>query len=105
MRKGGDRKAPSRTKASSGELPVISFADRDAWSSWLAANHVVSAGVWLKIAKSGSEETSITYAEALGVALMWGWIDGQKGSVDETWWLQKFTRRGPRSLWSKINRE
>jgi uncharacterized protein YdeI (YjbR/CyaY-like superfamily) len=87
------------------EIPVVSFANADEWSAWLASRHRSSRGVWLKIAKKASNTTSITYAEALEVALEWGWIDGQKGKFDEVWWLQKFTPRGSRSLWSKINRE
>ena len=59
----------------------------------------------MKIAKKGSSARSVTYAQALEVALIWGWIDGQKGKLDEAWWLQRFTRRGPKSIWSKINRE
>jgi uncharacterized protein YdeI (YjbR/CyaY-like superfamily) len=61
--------------------------------------------VWLKIAKKDSKEVSVTYAEALELALAWGWIDGQKGKLDDTWWLQRFSRRGPKSIWSKINRD
>ncbi len=60
--------------------------------------------MWLKIAKKGTGYVSITYAEALDVALCWGWIDSVKNACDDAWWLQKFTPRGPRSIWSKINR-
>jgi uncharacterized protein YdeI (YjbR/CyaY-like superfamily) len=77
--------------------------DDGAWSKWLASHHASSPGVWMKIAKKGSKSASVTYAEALDVALSWGWIDGQKGSLDEAWWLQKFTPRGAKSVWSKIN--
>jgi len=90
---------------SSQEPLVLSFPDARAWSRWLAPNHASSPGIWLKIAKKGSKIASITYADALEVALAWGWIDGQKGKLDEAWWLQRFTPRGPRSIWSKINRE
>ncbi len=61
------------------------------------------AGVWLEIAKKGSEVDSVSYAEALEVALCYGWIDGQKASAGEHRWLQRFTPRKPRSRWSKIN--
>ena len=61
-------------------------------------------GLWLKIAKKGSGIETVTYAEALDVALCYGWIDGQKDAVDDRWWLQRFTPRGPRSRWSKTNR-
>jgi uncharacterized protein YdeI (YjbR/CyaY-like superfamily) len=84
---------------------VVSFADASVWSKWLAVHHASSRGVWLKVAKRGSKTRSVTYAEALEVALAWGWIDGQKGKLDETSWLQRFTRRGPKSIWSRINRE
>ncbi|MGD0835072.1 MAG: YdeI/OmpD-associated family protein [Polyangia bacterium] len=88
-----------------GELPTLAFADPRAFSSWLAANHATSRGVWLRLAKKASGTQSVTYAEAIGVALAWGWIDGQKRLGDETSWLQKFSRRGARSTWSKINRD
>jgi uncharacterized protein YdeI (YjbR/CyaY-like superfamily) len=87
------------------ELPIVSFANARAWSKWLATNHASSRGVWLKIAKKGATSASITYVEALEVALAWGWIDGQKGKLDDAWWIQRFTRRGPKSIWSKVNRE
>lgn len=87
------------------DLPVVRFADDGAWSKWLASHHASSRGVWMKIAKKGLTSTSVSYAEALEVALSWGWIDGQKGSLDEAWWLQKFTPRGAKSTWSKINCE
>lgn len=64
-----------------------------------------SGGVWLQLAKKGAPLTSVSYAEALEVALCHGWIDGQKKSYDADSWLQKFTPRGARSIWSKINRE
>lgn len=98
-------KKGAKKKATPKELPVLSFAEIEEWSAWLASRHRSSTGVWLKIAKKASGQASITYAEALEVALAWGWIDGQKGSFDEAWWLQKFTPRGSRSMWSKINRE
>ncbi len=83
---------------------VRSFATARAWSEWLAAHHASSPGVWLKIAKKGTGSTSVTYAEALEIALMWGWIDAQKDKLDETWWLQRFTPRRAKSPWSKVNR-
>jgi uncharacterized protein YdeI (YjbR/CyaY-like superfamily) len=84
-------------------LPVLGFDDPAAWEAWLAGQHAVSAGVWLKIAKKGSGLASISYAEALDVALCYGWIDGQKGRYDDGYWLQRFTPRKPGSRWSKIN--
>ena len=105
--KAGDAKGRNSRDGASikQELPVLAFATKGAWEAWLVTHHASSGGVWLKIAKSGSNSASITYAEALDVALAWGWIDGQKGKFDNAWWLQRFTRRGPRSVWSNINRK
>jgi uncharacterized protein YdeI (YjbR/CyaY-like superfamily) len=87
------------------DLPVLGFADAGAWESWLAQQHATSPGVWLKIAKKGSGATGVSYPDALDVALCYGWIDGQKGSLDGEYWLQRFTPRKPGSRWSKINTE
>jgi uncharacterized protein YdeI (YjbR/CyaY-like superfamily) len=84
---------------------MMSFKDQQAWSAWLEKNHAKSPGLWLKLAKKGSETQTVSYNEALEEALRYGWIDGQKKGFDESFWLQKFTPRGPRSVWSKINRE
>jgi len=86
------------------DLPVLSFATPNAWSAWLTARHASSRGVWLKIAKARASAPSITYAQAIEVALAWGWNDGQKGKLDDAWWLQRFTPRTAKSPWSKINR-
>jgi uncharacterized protein YdeI (YjbR/CyaY-like superfamily) len=85
------------------DLPVKLFKTPDAWSKWLDANHAKSPGIWMRIAKKDADLTSINYAEALDVALCYGWIDGQKRPLDASSWLQRFTPRGPRSLWSKVN--
>src|SRR6266540_5935250 len=87
------------------ELPMLPFESKKKWADWLAKQHDKSAGVWLKLAKKDSDIPSVTYEEALDVALCYGWIDGQKKGVDEQYWLQKFTPRGPKSIWSKINTE
>jgi len=87
------------------DLPVLAFASSDSWETWLAEQHKSSPGVRLKLAKKGSGIESITYAEALDVALCYGWIDGQANRFDDTYYLQKFTPRRPRSKWSKINRD
>jgi uncharacterized protein YdeI (YjbR/CyaY-like superfamily) len=87
----------------SDSLPVISFASGEAFESWLATEHAASAGVWLKIAKKGSSTQTVSYADALAVALCFGWIDGQKGKLDDDFWLQRFTPRKPGSRWSRIN--
>ncbi len=86
-------------------LPVMAFESTKAWDAWLATHHADSPGLWLKIAKKGSAGTSISYSEALDVALCHGWIDGQKGRHDDDYWLQRFTPRKPGSNWSKINTE
>ena len=83
---------------------MLAFATVRAWSEWLATHHASSRGVWLKIAKKGARTASVTYAEALEGALAWGWIDGQKGTFNDVWWLQRFTPRTAKSPWSKINR-
>jgi uncharacterized protein YdeI (YjbR/CyaY-like superfamily) len=87
------------------ELPILPFASQSKWIDWLAKQHDKSAGMWLKLAKKDSGISSITYDEALDIALCYGWIDGQKNSFDEKYFLQKFTPRGPKSIWSKINTE
>jgi uncharacterized protein YdeI (YjbR/CyaY-like superfamily) len=86
-------------------LPTLSFRGADAFAEWLADHHASSPGVWLKLAKKNAGVPSVSYAEAVEVALSWGWIDGQKQAHDERHWLQKFTPRGARSLWSKLNRD
>lgn len=84
------------------DLPVKPFRTAAAWEKWLAA-HREGRGIWLKIAKKNSGIATVTYAEALEVALCHGWIDGQKRGCDERYFLQRFTPRRPRSVWSKIN--
>ena len=87
------------------DLPIVPFASRDAWAAWLDEHHATSDGVWLKIAKKGSGIETVSYAETLDAALCYGWIDGQKASLDERHWLQRFTPRRLRSKWSKVNRQ
>ena len=84
--------------------PVISFATLPDCEAWFAEHHADHRGFWLKIGKVGAAKT-VTYAEALEVALGHGWIDGQKRGYNEAFWLQRFTPRGPRSRWSQINRD
>jgi len=86
-------------------LPVMTFESTDAWDAWLAAHHAGSPGLWLKIAKKGAASRTISYSDALDVALCHGWIDGQKGRLDDDYWRQRFTPRKPGSRWSKINTE
>ena len=85
--------------------PVRLFANQAAWGTWLEKNHRKHRGLWLRLAKKGSGKQSVTYGEALEVALAYGWIDGQKKPESEQAWLQRFVPRGERSIWSKINRE
>jgi uncharacterized protein YdeI (YjbR/CyaY-like superfamily) len=85
------------------ELPTVGFDSPGAWNDWLEEHHASSRGIWLKFAKKDSGIPSPTYAEALKVALCWGWIDGQKRGFDDRYWLQRFTPRGKKSLWSRIN--
>jgi uncharacterized protein YdeI (YjbR/CyaY-like superfamily) len=87
------------------ELPIVLFASSAGIEAWLEENHADSEGIWLKIAKKGSGVESVTYAEALEVALCFGWIDSQKRGFDERHFLQRFTPRRPRGKWSRINRD
>jgi uncharacterized protein YdeI (YjbR/CyaY-like superfamily) len=81
----------------------LSFASPTEWESWLAAKWQQPTGVWLKIAKKGSGVPSVTASEALDVALAFGWIDGTRRGLDETYFLQWYCPRRPRSSWSKLN--
>jgi uncharacterized protein YdeI (YjbR/CyaY-like superfamily) len=85
-----------------GGLPVLAFPDVNALEHWYAT-HAATAGLWLKIARAGSGHRSVSRVEALDVALCHGWIDGQAASLDDDWWLQRFTPRRRRSRWSQIN--
>jgi len=85
--------------------PLRLFKSKRDWSAWLQKNHRKSAGLWLRVAKKGSESRSVSYKEALEVALCYGWIDGQKRGESEHFWRQKFVPRSSRSIWSRINRE
>ena len=87
------------------ELITLTLPSATAWEAWLERYGDTSAGVWLKIAKKGSGRSSPSYGEALDVALCFGWIDGTKRALDGAWWLQRFTPRRSRSVWSKTNRE
>jgi uncharacterized protein YdeI (YjbR/CyaY-like superfamily) len=93
--------APSRAV----DIPTMGFVTPRHWERWLGSNHGSSPGIWMRIAKQGSDDTSVTYQQALEVALCYGWIDGQKAGLDDRAWLQKFTPRRRGSRWSKINRE
>jgi uncharacterized protein YdeI (YjbR/CyaY-like superfamily) len=84
-------------------MQILQFKSSSDFRQWLKENHSKSEGIWLRLEKKKPGGTSLTYAEALDQALCHGWIDGQKKSFDENGWLQRFTRRRPRSGWSKIN--
>ncbi len=91
-------------KSSAPDLPSLTFATYQDFERWLAVHHA-EPGVRVRFAKAGTGIQSIKYAEAVEVALRWGWIDSQARRVDDTWYEQKFTPRGARSVWSKINCE
>jgi len=86
------------------ELAVAEFASAAAFERWLRVQHTKSPGIWLRLMKKTSDQPGVSYAEALEIALMFGWIDGQTKTYDEKSWLRKFVPRAPRSIWSKINR-
>jgi len=84
-------------------LPIMSFETQQDWETWLIEHHTDTKGIWLKIAKKETRIPSVTYSEALDSAICYGWIDGQKASFDDKYWLQKFTPRRQKSIWSKVN--
>jgi uncharacterized protein YdeI (YjbR/CyaY-like superfamily) len=85
--------------------PVGEFTSAAEWSRWLAKNHASATELWLRLAKKGATGKTVTRAEALEVALCYGWIDGQARTENDEYWLQRFTPRTRRSKWSKINRD
>jgi uncharacterized protein YdeI (YjbR/CyaY-like superfamily) len=88
-----------------GEKPIVHCADAEEWRRWLAANAAESDGIRLAIAKKASGLTSVSYSDAVDEALCFGWIDGQKGALDENFFVQNFGPRRPGSIWSLINRD
>lgn len=86
-------------------LPIELFERQRDWAAWLKDNHKTSSGVWLQLAKKDAGVQSVSYDEAIEVALCFGWIDGQKKAHSERYWLQKFTPRSTKGVWSKINKE
>jgi len=87
------------------DIPVRAFKDASAWEIWLEKNHAAPDGIWMRIAKKASGAKTVTYHEALEIALCYGWIDAQKRPESDAAWLQRFMPRRPKSIWSKINRE
>ena len=94
---------PATKSAIQADSAPALFKNAKAFESWLKKNHASSDGLWLKMAKRGADEPSVTYPEAVDIALCWGWIDGQKKGLDDQHFLQRFTPRRARSIWSKIN--
>jgi uncharacterized protein YdeI (YjbR/CyaY-like superfamily) len=85
------------------DLDTITCEDAAAWDEWLAANHGLHEGIWLKIAKKDSGIASVTNDEAVDVGLCWGWISGHRKALDESYFLQRYTPRRPHSNWSAVN--
>ena len=88
-----------------GDEPIAAFPSAAAWHAWLEREHELASGIWLKIAKKGAADPTVSYAEALDGALCFGWIDARTRSLDGSYWLKRFTPRRPGSRWSKINTE
>jgi uncharacterized protein YdeI (YjbR/CyaY-like superfamily) len=86
------------------ELPTLQFDSDEDWRRWLAEHHDVSPGLWIKFAKKSAAITTVNHDEALETAICFGWIDGQVKPLDDTFFRQRFTPRGPKSKWSQINR-
>jgi uncharacterized protein YdeI (YjbR/CyaY-like superfamily) len=82
---------------------VQAFAGAEAFHAWLRTNHAKEPEVWIRVFKVGSGTPSVSWKEAIPVALCWGWIDGVRKSLDDVSFLQRFTPRGPKSSWSEIN--
>lgn len=85
--------------------PALTCATQEEWEAWLQAHGESSAGIWLRLAKRSSTPVPLTYAQAVDSALCFGWIDGQKKAESDEFWLQRFSPRTARSIWSKINTE
>ena len=101
---GGDQICDYRARVAEKQHPTLSFPSKQAWREWLAGQPEGSEGIWLKIARKGSGIESVTHAEALEVAICFGWIDGRKQSFDDHHWVQRFAPRARRSRWSQVNR-
>ena len=92
------------SKPTPAELNVVECPDDAAWERWLEDHHVEASDAWVKIAKKGSGVTTVHYPEVLDTAICFGWIDAIRRPLDDIYFLQRFTRRGPRSRWSQVNR-
>ena len=105
MKKRTSSGSKSRATADANARRPLLLENQQAWLSWLRKNHATSSGAWLRIAKKSASVRSVSYLQAVDAALCFGWIDSQKKSDDENYWLQRFTPRSEKSIWSKINRE
>ncbi|CAM2173685.1 Bacteriocin-protection protein [Paraburkholderia sacchari] len=85
--------------------PRLTLLDQNEWENWLTQNGSTSTGIWLRLAKKDAGKQTLTYEQALKSALCHGWIDGQKRTESDEYWLQRFTRRSAKSIWSKLNKE
>lgn len=86
-------------------MTSLTCASQDAWEAWLQTHCESSTGIWLRLAKKSSSQVTLTYPQAVDSALCFGWIDGQKRALSDEFWLQRFSPRTARSIWSKINTE
>ena len=87
------------------QIPTLTYASQDEWETWLETNAESSTGIWLRLAKKAAGRVVLTYAQALDSALCFGWIDGQKKAESDEFWLQRFSPRTAKSIWSRINTE
>ena len=85
--------------------PRLTLLDQNDWDNWLTHNGSTSTGIWLRLAKKDAGKQTLTYEQALESALCHGWIDGQKQTESNEYWLQRFTRRSAKSIWSKLNKD
>ncbi|SOY58567.1 conserved hypothetical protein [Cupriavidus taiwanensis] len=85
--------------------PRLTFPDQNEWENWLTQNGGTSTGIWLRLARKGARQATLTYEQALESALCHGWIDGQKQAESDGYWLQRFTRRSAKSIWSRLNKD
>jgi uncharacterized protein YdeI (YjbR/CyaY-like superfamily) len=85
--------------------PTLTFDTHEAWEAWLDQHGGSCTGVWLRLAKKSADTPTVSYAQALEIALCYGWIDGRKQAEDAHYWLQRFSPRAARSLWSEVNRK
>lgn len=87
------------------DLPLLTFADSESLERWLDEQGEASPGAWLRFAKQGAPQSTVSKSDAIDCALAYGWVDGQLGRVDVHFFKTRFTPRRPRSAWSQINRQ